>query len=82
MHLRSTSKMLWKACRAVEEWAVSDAAHGGADDEDAPPEPASKRRKGASGAATRVRRARADRTGLYQLALLLRSCSAVGLRGS
>eukprot|EP00435_Cladocopium_sp_Y103_P001772 s4321_g1.t1 len=67
---------------AWHEWAVSDAAHGGADDEDAPPEPSTKRRRKSSGTAmgasmTRVRRARADRTGLYQLALLLRNCCSV-----
>ncbi|CAE8635096.1 unnamed protein product, partial [Polarella glacialis] len=51
------------------EWAVSDAAHGGADDEDAPPAPRQAKRarkdatsQGLASAMVRVQQARADRT--------------------
>lgn len=64
------------------EWAVSDAVHGGADDEDAPVMPPEAKRSktgdGKEGAVSRrVRQSRADRTGLYQLASLLHSSATV-----
>lgn len=55
------------------EWAVSDAAHGGAQDETAPPAPpAAKKRKGAASSARR-----SDRTGLYQLGSLVQASCAL-----
>jgi len=49
---------------AWHEWAVSDAAHGGAEDEDAPQPPAKRRKdRQLNQALARVKRARADRTG-------------------
>eukprot|EP00929_Paragymnodinium_shiwhaense_P072346 TRINITY_DN36721_c0_g4_i1.p1 TRINITY_DN36721_c0_g4~~TRINITY_DN36721_c0_g4_i1.p1 ORF type:complete len:4159 (-),score=1064.84 TRINITY_DN36721_c0_g4_i1:194-12097(-) len=55
------------------EWAISDAAHGGAQDEDAPKPPPMKKVK----VAFRSSRAPADRTGLHQLGELLGACAGV-----